>query len=311
APVRSTSAPEFVRHKNGIVEIKFSSSQPKLENVFPIGIHMITPTDKEPAQEIKHIWWDVCNCESCIDEAAKIDDDEDLPKKQKSSQQKLKRRYEKGDPTVGLLGEPLGKFDYYVLYPKAEPSQPPSPPHKTPPSPHKPLPTSRPPPKLSPYNQKALSILHQDSLVSHLTQNRSQALIQALNQVEPIDVSDLESLYSLDDEPIDPVLCIIAYLDFSSDDDSDTDLLESDSDFGVHMINPIPHVLPIEEDPPLPLAKIHLLTDAYAKPILVIAFFDTGSSVSILNYNILLDHYWKPHHQNFMAVNGEKFVIEK
>ncbi|GKA27954.1 zinc finger, CCHC-type, viral movement protein [Tanacetum coccineum] len=77
------------------------------------------------------------------------------------------------------------------------------------------------------------------------------------------------------------------------------------------MINPIPHVLPIQEDPPLPLAKIHLLTDAYAKPILVIAFFDTGSSVSILNPNILPDHYWKPHHQNFMAANGEKFVIDK
>ncbi|GKB73509.1 hypothetical protein Tco_0934921 [Tanacetum coccineum] len=52
---------------------------------------MITPTDQEPAQEVKHIWWDVYNCESCLDEAAKIDDDEDLPKKQKSSQQKLKR----------------------------------------------------------------------------------------------------------------------------------------------------------------------------------------------------------------------------
>ncbi|GJS83600.1 putative reverse transcriptase domain, viral movement protein [Tanacetum coccineum] len=87
--------------------------------------------------------------------------------------------------------------------------------------------------------------------------------------------------------------------------------LESDSDFGVHMINPIPHVLPVQDDPPLPLAKVHLLTDAYAKPIPVIAFFDTGSSVSILNPNILPDHYWKPHHQNFMAANGEKFVIDK
>ncbi|GJZ43210.1 hypothetical protein Tco_0590465 [Tanacetum coccineum] len=93
AHVRSTSALEFVRHENGLVEMKFSSSQP-----------------------------------NCLDEAAKIDDDEDLPKKRKSWQQKLKRRYEKGDPTVGLLGESSGKFDYYVLYPKAEPSQPPSPP---------------------------------------------------------------------------------------------------------------------------------------------------------------------------------------
>nr|GEX17570.1 putative zinc finger, CCHC-type [Tanacetum cinerariifolium] len=136
----------------------------------------------------------------------------------------------------------------------------------------------------------------------------SQAQIQALNQVGPVDVSDLESLYSLDDEPSDSVLCTIAYSYFSSDDDSDT---KSDSDFRLHMINLIPHVLPTQEDMPLPLAKIHLLTDAYTKPILVIAFFDTGSSVSILNPNILPDHYWKPHHQNFMAANGEKFVIDK
>nr|GEY42030.1 putative zinc finger, CCHC-type [Tanacetum cinerariifolium] len=91
------------------------------DNVFPTGSHMITPTDQEHAQEVKHIWLDVCNCESWLDEAAKIDDDEDLPRKRESSQQKLKRRYEKGDPIVGLLGEPSEKFDYYVLYPKAEP----------------------------------------------------------------------------------------------------------------------------------------------------------------------------------------------
>nr|GEZ12730.1 protein kinase-like domain-containing protein [Tanacetum cinerariifolium] len=139
----------------------------------------------------------------------------------------------------------------------------------------------------------------------------SQALIQALNQVEPVDVSDLESLYSLDDEPSDSVLCTIVYSDISSDDDSNTDSPESDFDFGVYMINSIPHVLPIQEDPPLPLAKIHLLTDAYAKPIPIIVFFDTGSSVSILYPNILPGHYWKPHHQNFMAANGEKFVINK
>nr|GEV35605.1 putative zinc finger, CCHC-type [Tanacetum cinerariifolium] len=89
------TSPEFGRHENGLVEIKFSSSQPKSDNVFPTGIHIITPTDQDPAQEVKHIWWDVCNCESCLDEAAKIDDDEDPPRKRKSSQQKLKRRYEK------------------------------------------------------------------------------------------------------------------------------------------------------------------------------------------------------------------------
>ncbi|PWA63535.1 reverse transcriptase domain, Viral movement protein [Artemisia annua] len=140
---------------------------------------------------------------------------------------------------------------------------------------------------------------------------KSQALIQVLSQVEPVDLYDLESLYSLDDEPGDSILCTVAYSDFSSDDDSDPDSFDDDSDFGVHMVNPIPHVFPVQEEPPLPLAKVHLLTDVYAKPIPVIAFFDTGSSVSILNPSILPDHYWKPHHQNFMAASGENFVIDK
>ncbi|GLT94291.1 hypothetical protein SLE2022_120390 [Rubroshorea leprosula] len=34
----------------------------------------------------------------------------------KSSQQELKENFERGDPSVGLLGESLGKFDYYVKY---------------------------------------------------------------------------------------------------------------------------------------------------------------------------------------------------
>ncbi|GJZ14295.1 hypothetical protein Tco_0549525 [Tanacetum coccineum] len=122
---------------------------------------------------------------SCLDEAAKINDDEDLPKKRKSSQQKLKTRYEKGDPTVRLLGEPLGKFDYYVLYPKAEPSQPLSPPYKTPPSPYKPPPTSPPPPKLSPFNQKVLSILHQDSPVFLITKDPSCSYLQEYEKEFP------------------------------------------------------------------------------------------------------------------------------
>ena len=47
--------------------------------------------------------------------------EEDRPKrKKKSSQQKLKERYEAEDPEVDLLGEPSGRFDYYVLYPRSK-----------------------------------------------------------------------------------------------------------------------------------------------------------------------------------------------
>nr|GEX54347.1 putative zinc finger, CCHC-type [Tanacetum cinerariifolium] len=66
---------------------------------------------------------------------------------------------------------------------------------------------------------------------NYTDKKRSQALIQALNQVEPVDVSNLESLYSLDDEPSDSVLCTITYSDFSSNDNSDTDSLETDDQF--------------------------------------------------------------------------------
>ncbi|KAL4556459.1 hypothetical protein LXL04_039112 [Taraxacum kok-saghyz] len=69
--------------------------------------------------------------------------------------------------------------------------------------------------------------------------------------------------------------------------------------------------LPIQPTQPVPLAKVHLLTDAYAKPIPVIAFFDTGSSVSLIDPNILLARFWKPHYQTFYAANGQMFAINK
>nr|GEZ06158.1 putative reverse transcriptase domain, viral movement protein [Tanacetum cinerariifolium] len=94
------------------------------------------------------------------------------------------------------------------------------------------------------------------------------------------------------DEPSDSVLYTIAYSDFSSDENSNTDSLESDSDFGVHVINPILHVLPIQEDPPLPLAKIHLFTDAYAKPIPIIVFFDIDVNPTKASHpEMNTDHY--------------------
>ena len=74
--------------------------------------------DGKPCYEGKspssHIWWDVCDCVDCQKEEGF---EEDYSKrKKKSSQQKLKERYEAGDLEVDLLGEPSGKFDYYVLY---------------------------------------------------------------------------------------------------------------------------------------------------------------------------------------------------
>ncbi|KAI3742160.1 hypothetical protein L1987_59840 [Smallanthus sonchifolius] len=73
----------------------------------------------QPAQaptQTKHFPFDVCNCQACLEEAGIVEYDEDIPKKKKGSQRSRRKRYEAGDPKVGLLGEPSGKFDYYVLY---------------------------------------------------------------------------------------------------------------------------------------------------------------------------------------------------
>ena len=70
-----------------------------------------------------HIWWDIYDCDECKDESID-DDDQPRGRKEKSLQQSLKERYEAGDPEVDLLGEPFGKFDYYVFYPKTKKQKP-------------------------------------------------------------------------------------------------------------------------------------------------------------------------------------------
>ena len=72
----------------------------------------------------------------------------------------MKERYEVGDPEVDLLGEPSGKFDYYVFYPRTKKQKPQSspPPCKEP----KPKQDSKhePKPPLIPYYQNILPQLH-------------------------------------------------------------------------------------------------------------------------------------------------------
>ncbi|KAK1413245.1 hypothetical protein QVD17_35026 [Tagetes erecta] len=138
APVQTTTTPEFIRHQDGHVEVRFDRQDRR--DVFS-SMHMMQPVEA-PAQT-SHNPFDICDCQDCLDEAYKLEyEEEDNQRKKKGSQFTLKQRYEAGDPTVGLLGEPSGKFDYYVLYgdskPKPKPPKPsPPPPLKHPPTPPK------------------------------------------------------------------------------------------------------------------------------------------------------------------------------
>ena len=143
-PIQSKD-PLFIRKANGEVKTKFlmAPSEKKDVTVFPTQIAMLQPVsyvgedglqikafreDGKPCYEGKspsgHIWWDICDC---VDYQKEEGFEEDYSKrKKKYSQQKLKERYEAGDPEVDLLGEPSGKFDYYVLYPRTKKQTSPS-----------------------------------------------------------------------------------------------------------------------------------------------------------------------------------------
>ncbi|KAL8199476.1 hypothetical protein R6Q57_013044 [Mikania cordata] len=99
-PVQTTKAPEFVRHQNGLVEVKFFPQD--RQGIFPT-VNMIQPL--EDPRPIQHCIYDVCNCDECLEEAYKVEYDEVLPKKKKGSHNKLKKSFENEDPNVGLIGE--------------------------------------------------------------------------------------------------------------------------------------------------------------------------------------------------------------
>ena len=106
-----------------------------------------------------HTWWDICDCDECKEESID-DDDQPRRRKKKSLQQSLKERYEAGDPEVDLLGEPSGKFDYYVFYPRTKKQKPQSSPPPCKELKPKQDPNHEPKPLLIPYYQNILPQLH-------------------------------------------------------------------------------------------------------------------------------------------------------
>ncbi|KAD4179647.1 hypothetical protein E3N88_28238 [Mikania micrantha] len=136
---------------------------------------------------------------------------------------------------------------------------------------------------------------------------------------EHVDVSDLESLYSLDDERGNHALCTIGYSEsessdtedsYTSDSETTTEKLDQSNSYDLPVFMAKTLSKP-PESPPIPIAKVHLITNTYAKPLPVIAFFDTRSTASFLNHDVLPEEYWKPHSQYFQAANGETFVVDK
>ncbi|KAJ0092792.1 hypothetical protein Patl1_25461 [Pistacia atlantica] len=63
-----------------------------------------------------HKYFDLCDCEECLADA-----EYDMPHRKKESKannscKKFKDKFDRGDLTVGTLGQPSGKYDYFVSY---------------------------------------------------------------------------------------------------------------------------------------------------------------------------------------------------
>ena len=59
-----------------------------------------------------------------------------------------------------------------------------------------------------------------------------------------------------------------------------------------------------------PQANITLLPDKWSQPIPAITFFDTGSHVTLVNFEILPKECWTSTNEVFKAANGEIFSVK-
>lgn len=166
----SATEPAYVRLPVGTIETSFQTAKPSSSNPFPTEVLSIEAVEPRFAASLQCHQAVDCTCQDCNDDSYQVELDLEYKRKyfskarkKRSPQQILQDRYEAGDPKVGLLEEPSGKFDFYVLYPKKNQQLPPSIPpddwgHKPPSPPPLMTPT---PPILSPYYQKALTCLYQ------------------------------------------------------------------------------------------------------------------------------------------------------
>ncbi|XP_023903831.1 uncharacterized protein LOC112015633 [Quercus suber] len=93
----------------------------------------------------------------------------------------------------------------------------------------------------------------------------------------------------------------------TSEEDSSLDS-EEDSDPEIQTIfTSQPIIAPLTS--PTPIAQVNILLDTYARPIPVIALFDTGAAATILHPKILPKECWLSHHQMFRVANGEIFLV--
>lgn len=133
---------------------------------------------------------------------------------------------------------------------------------------------------------------------------RSAHLLQQAQKFIDSEFSDVESQFSLEDSYSPDSLLALPYYS-SSEEESEAELLDPPAQYNTDLIAPA-HLVQ-----PTPTARISICPAPFARPILVIAYFDTGAAATIINLHLLPDSHWKSTKLTFRAVNGDLFQITK
>lgn len=140
----------------------------------------------------------------------------------------------------------------------------------------------------------------------HFTRNcpkkaRAAHLFQQAKSFADLDLSDIESQFSLEDDYSPDSMLALPYIS-SEDEDEDTSnpLDQYNTDLVTsHLVQPTP------------TARIHILPEPFARPIPVIAYFDIGAAATIINPILLPPSHWKATQLTFRVINCDLFQITK
>ena len=98
--------------------------------------------------------------------------------------------------------------------------------------------------------------------------------------------SDVESLYSLDDEYSPQALVVMGYS--TTEEDLDSESVASDLEIQA-VYTSQPTLVSLAS--PIPISQVHILLDSYCRPTLVIALFDTRATATIIRSKILPEEF--------------------
>ncbi|KAK8518961.1 hypothetical protein V6N12_012195 [Hibiscus sabdariffa] len=107
---------------------------------------------------------------------------------------------------------------------------------------------------------------------------------------------DVESVFSIEDDLSDQSVFAIQSLE--------EELEEVETDWSSEAIYMLQHKISTNSSTvPIPHVQAAVYLEKYGKPILIIAFINTGAAMSIMNPNVLPKNWWKPHIRYFTSAS--------